>query len=173
MPHSLRDNDECVRSYVKEHGIKSMLDIGAGSGTYGHLLRDLVPDRIAVEIWAPYVEEFGLRRVYGSVIVMDVRELASLGRVSLPKLDLLVLGDVLEHMTLDEGKRVWEWAKGEAHHVLLSVPIVHWPQEAIDGNPYEEHVQDCITVEDYREHFGPFTSEHIYAQTATFFVECQ
>lgn len=171
MPHSLRDNDEAVLAYVQAHGIKSMLDIGAGSGTYGRLLADLVPTRHAVEVWAEYLEEFALREVYDFILINDVRHLAALPDNDAMVYDLIIFGDVLEHMTAAEGLRVWAWAKRVARHGLISVPIVHWPQGEIDGNPYEAHVQDHLTADDYIEAYGPFDETYIFAETATFITE--
>lgn len=171
MPHSIRDNDHDVRNYVQEHGLSSALDVGAGSGTYGHLLRDLMANITAIEVWKPYVTGYSLAALYDSVLVRDVRDLARNQIAFEPRFDLIIFGDILEHMTEDEGVKVWEWAKTVAEHGIISVPIIHWPQGAIDGNPYEAHVQDCLHTEDFRRVFGPFDAEHVYTQTATFMVE--
>ncbi len=40
---------------------KRILDVGPGQGTYSDLLKDLGYRIDAVEVWAPYVDEFNLR----------------------------------------------------------------------------------------------------------------
>lgn len=183
MPTSLRENDADVLSFVRDERIKTVLDVGAGAGTYGRLLAGATASGglaaitvDAIEVWAPYVEEYRLRDLYRDVHVRDVRELAAadlaLGE-TLPgewvvTYDLIVFGDVLEHMTAAEADAVWRWAKGISRWGLISVPVVHWPQGPEHGNPYEVHVQDHLTVEGVRQGFGPFEREHVYGQTATF-----
>lgn len=176
MPFSMRENNKDVREFVDNAMIRTVLDVGPGSGTYGRLLREQnVVDRIdAVEIWEPYIETFGLDKVYDAVIVMDVRGLATSWEFGRPAWaqdgwDLIIFGDVLEHMTQDEALEVWSWAGSVARWGLISVPIVHWPQHAVEGgNPYEEHVQDHIHVEDLKRDFGPFAFSWEYDLTGTF-----
>ena len=63
------------KDFIKSLGLKAdnVLDIGAGSGTYRNLFPDLGKHWTAVEIWGPYVEKYGLKDLYDSVIVGDAR----------------------------------------------------------------------------------------------------
>lgn len=118
----------------------SLLDIGVGSGTYGRLFRQYFPSAqtLGVEIWAPYIDQFGLNDLYDRVILDDVRTMPAW-----PLVDVVILGDVLEHMTVDEAREVWQLSRVVAKKaVYLSIPIVHYPQGPHEGNPYEEHVVD-------------------------------
>jgi trans-aconitate methyltransferase len=122
-----------------------VLDIGVGAGTYGTVLRELCPGAklTGVEAWAPYVDQFDLHAIYDEIIVADVRYLAAL-----PRADVVILGDVLEHMTEDEAIAVWRMARGAARKaVYLSIPIIHYPQGHLEGNPFEEHIVDDWTHE--------------------------
>lgn len=173
MPTSLRDNTQDIRDYVHRHAIASMLDIGPGMGTYGILLNDLIPHRDAVEVWEPYIERFNLMSLYANVLPLDVWELAAKTSEipDLVRYDLIVFGDVLEHMHEHEALAVWEWAKRIARHGVISGPLGHWPQGEVDGNAHEAHVQDHLEFEDYTRLFGPFTETFRYAHSATFCVE--
>lgn len=60
--------------------------------------------------------------------------------------DLVVAGDVLEHLPREDAvallERIVEGpddAPG-ANHILVSVPIVDSPQGEVDGNPHEAHL---------------------------------
>lgn len=172
MPHSIRDNDHVVRDYVARKNIRTVLDIGAGSGTYARLLGGDVGRIDAVEAWEPYIDEYKLHDLYDTITVADVRTLArSIGYLAGTYYDLIIFGDIIEHMSTADGMHVWDWAKTVASHGLLSVPTVHWPQDHVGGNPYEAHVQDLLTVEDYEKTFGPFDEVYTYDQTATFLVQ--
>jgi hypothetical protein len=63
---------------------------------------------------------------------------------------------------------MWQEASRIAHWGLISVPIIHYPQGAEYGNPYEVHVQDHLHPEDLRRDYGPFTYEVEYEITGTF-----
>ena len=131
---------------------ESMLDIGAGSGTYGKLFVEHFPHayRIGVEVCAPYLTQFDLPRLYDEMRLEDVRDM-----YLLPRADVIILGDVLEHMTEGEALMVWERALYSARKaVYLSVPIVHYPQGPHEGNPFEEHVVDDYSHERILETFS-------------------
>lgn len=117
-----------------------VLDIGAGAGAYADLLASTMPRRFlphmtAVEIHEPYVERFGLLRKYDEVLLGDART------NDLPEADVVILGDVLEHMSFGDAKALWAKARAAATTaVFLSLPIVEWPQGAVDGNKHEAHL---------------------------------
>lgn len=167
MPHSARENSRDLRWWATAHRIDSLLDIGAGSGTYANLLADIVPLMHGVEVWPDYVDRFDLPGKYHRVIVDDARLLPVSTEIG-DHYDLVVFGDVLEHMTRAQALDVWDWAKSIATWGLISVPTVHWPQVAEHGNPHEAHVQEDLTVDDVEEDYGPFDYVFRYELTATF-----
>lgn len=116
-----------------------VLDIGAGSGTYAKLLctqTDLPIHITAIEIYAPYVERFHLRAAYDEVIVGDAR------LMDLPTVEVVIFGDVLEHMPAADAAALWRKARAAAtRSVYASLPIVEWPQGESEGNPHEAHVE--------------------------------
>ncbi|WP_259780244.1 methyltransferase domain-containing protein [Aestuariispira ectoiniformans] len=121
--------------------IRRVMDVGVGSGTYHNLLAEHLPDAdwIGVEVWEPYIERFDLRSLYGTLYNEDVR---TLDFDEIGKLDLTLYGDILEHMTKEEAQAVMEKTLAASRLVLLSIPIVHYPQDEVEGNPYEVHVKD-------------------------------
>jgi hypothetical protein len=45
-------------------------------------------------------------------------------------------------MTRDEAKSVVERALSAAPYVMISIPVIRYPQGEIEGNPFEAHVKD-------------------------------
>ena len=133
------------KSWIKDRisllaldGPVSVVDVGPGVGTYAKLLAGPDVKRItAIEVWEPYVRTYRLHRYYDEIILGDVRE------VPIPATDVVILGDVAEHMTVGEAQEVWRrCAEAARRAVYLSIPIVHYPQEPIEDNPYEVHVEE-------------------------------
>ena len=165
MPYSSEENRQFVLDTVKQIQPDSILDVGAGSGTYSDLLRTEVDHNRfdAVEVWTPYVQRFGLDVKYDTVYVTDIR------KFYLFHYDLVIFGDVLEHMTLNEAKTVWGRVAEQASWGMISVPIIHYPQGAYEDNPFEAHVQEHLTPEVMERNFGPFDESMVFDVTATFF----
>ncbi len=116
----------------------TVLDIGPGVGTYAKLLAGPGLSHITgVEIWEPYVHTYRLHQYYDEIILGDARE------VDFPEVDVVVMGDVAEHMTEPEALDLWERATAAARlAIYLSIPIIHYPQGSIEDNPHEHHVVD-------------------------------
>lgn len=137
MPTSADEGKPWMFNKILVRAPHTILDLGAGSGTYADLLRKSLPDThmTAVEIHAAYVSDYKLWRKYDSVIIGDIRS------CDLPAADVVILGDVLEHMSHADAIQVWDRARDKANKaVYLSIPIVPWPQGAENGNEYERHV---------------------------------
>lgn len=115
-----------------------ILDVGACDGLWRRLLPEYT-NMDAVEAWRPNYELLrgnGYRRVFPD----DVRDFR------FERYDLVILGDILEHLTVDEAKAVLEYAAPRCRDLIVAVPF-EYEQGAIYGNPYEVHVQDDLTPE--------------------------
>lgn len=144
MPISDQSNQSWVIDTLHKLELKSVLDVGAGAGTYAHIFAQHFPhvDRFAVEAWAPYITEFALSDIYTEVFNHDIRDHQYFNY------DIVIFGDVLEHMTKEEALAVWDKVSKQASYALISIPIVHYPQDAVNGNPFEKHVKDDWTHEE-------------------------
>jgi len=135
-------SDDSGRIYVAEIlrrlNPSRVLDVGPGAGAYGRLVRQVLTVDVldAVEAWEPYVDRFDLLSVYDAVIIEDVR------RVDKFDYDLVIFGDVLEHMSSEDAVSVYSLAREQAGAVIVSMPIIHYPQGESEGNPFEAHVVD-------------------------------
>jgi 2-polyprenyl-3-methyl-5-hydroxy-6-metoxy-1,4-benzoquinol methylase len=137
MPTSSPEGKGWIARSVVALGPATLLDVGPGVGTYADLLRPSLPSArwACVEVHEPYVDDYGLRQKYDDVHVADVRSFPWPRRY-----DIVILGDVLEHLPLADALAVWRAARAHAGHVVLSLPIVEHPQGPQHGNVHEAHL---------------------------------
>ena len=141
MPMSSAEGKTWIKERVgllASGGPLAVVDVGPGVGTYAKLLAGPdVKHIVGIEVWEPYVRTYRLHEYYDELIIGDVRD------VPIPAADVVILGDVAEHMTADEAREVWRRCAAAARRaVFLSIPIVHYAQHPIEDNPYEVHVEE-------------------------------
>ena len=131
-----------------------ILDVGAGSGTYVDALREhkYAGTIDAVEAWSQYITKYHLKKKYRHVFNVDVREFDNFDY------DVIIFGDVLEHMTKEDAVEVWNKVSKKADYALISIPIIDYHQGEIDGNPYEVHVKHDWTNEEVLDTFPNIVS---------------
>lgn len=129
-----------LKSFFDAGLIRRVLDVGAGSGTYAKLLGPASAGArwIAVEVWAPNIVNYDLASQYHEVINGDIRDL----EIAPLAPDLVLFGDVLEHMTQEEALAVVRKALAVVPYVMISIPIVDYPQDEVEGNPFQRHVKE-------------------------------
>jgi SAM-dependent methyltransferase len=136
---------EEIRKYLIEHyPPKSLvLDVGAGSGTYALLLGDYF-ELDAIEVFKPSADyiEGRYRKVYNKNIKDYEYEYY----------DVVMFGDVIEHLEVEEAQKVLEYALQRSKEVIVAVPY-QYPQGEVDGNVYEIHKQDDLTPELMKERY--------------------
>lgn len=140
MPYSSEEGKLELKDFlISTADIDSILDIGAGAGRYYDLLSDAFPDAewTAVEVWAPYIDRFSLTEKYNSVINDNI---LLMDWDALGNYDLVIMGDVLEHMNKEDALSVIDKAIKHSKFVVISIPIIRLEQGAEEGNPYETHL---------------------------------
>jgi len=170
MPTSNKYIITPVIKLVEQIRPKSVLDVGAGFGKWGFLLREycevwnwdnaLYNDKDkfrwavkidGVEICGKYIKDLQ-RNIYDRIFIGDVFQLIG----ELDNYDLIILGDVIEHFDKDTGRRLLEKCCDKANKaVIVMTPIVFSPQGDACGNAAERHVS-LWTKGD----FGPFGKVH-------------
>lgn len=138
--------NEIVR-IIRENFSKgaSCLDVGACDGKWARLLGDyLTMD--AVEIFNGNISAHRLWEKYRHVYGVDIFNF------EYDWYDLIIFGDVLEHLTVERAQCVLEYARPRCKDLIIGVPFL-WYQGEIYGNPYERHIQDDLTDEVFRERY--------------------
>lgn len=133
MPSSVDIGKDLIRAWVQSRDdIQRILDFGPGMGTYRRLLGPGY-DWTGIEVWEPYVGRYDLGALYNRILVGDLRT------VEWPDADLLIFGDVLEHLPKEDAVAVIERSKAYPH-LIVSIPLGEWPQGPWEGNTHEAHL---------------------------------
>lgn len=128
-----------------------ILDVGAGQGKYRRLLREY-PWVDGCEIWEPTVRRHDLHTLYHHMHVGDVYDLmvileAGYGDdAETSAYDVMIFGDVIEHLTRERAWVTLQRAYTVCPDVLVVIPYLY-PQEPHDDNEYQRHLQDDLTPE--------------------------
>ncbi len=137
MPKSSRQGKDVALKWYEQLKPKTVVDVGPGIGTYSILMRPAHRAHwVGVEVWEPYVNQFSLNDLYDEIVVADARYVDPATYES----DLVIAGDIIEHMDKDDGKGLIASIKKRTKNFFVSIPIRHYPQGPWQGNPYEEHV---------------------------------
>jgi len=157
MPHSSHHALTTVMDAVVRLQPASVLDVGVGYGKWGFLVRealDFMNGRHArheflvridgIEAFPGYTSPL-YEWVYDDVHYGDV---ASVSDDLLPY-DLVVIGDVIEHMPKSSGLRLLRSLLKKSRNVIVATPSEFFEQEVL-GNPWEQH-QSRWVREDFAE----------------------
>lgn len=122
MSYSWNTFDEVVRVILREIQPENVLDIGAGQGKYGRMVKQigLTDSRtIAVEL-DPELKETLLDAGYDEVWPVDVRQFMEdyAGKVH----DVVVMGDVIEHMKHSDGRDLLEFLNYRSRFIIIVTP---------------------------------------------------
>jgi len=122
----------------------TVLDVGACDGKWRDLLPAVTMD--AVEIFEPYARKL---KGYRNIFVTDICKL------EYDWYDLIIFGDVIEHMNVQDAQEVLEYAKERCWDMIVAVPF-QYKQGEVDGNPWQAHIQDDLTPEIFAERYPGF-----------------
>ena len=138
MPGSLPVFDEMLETLVSWMAPASALDIGTGSGKYGHMLRRAVPAcaRSGIEIEASYIDRFALRDLYPTLHVGDA---AQWWRQTDSTHDLVVVGDCIGHLSKSQGLDLLNALVYRCAWLVLVAPEF-FLQDALDAKASERHI---------------------------------
>lgn len=159
MPFSTPLFDEAIKKLIAKMAPASVLDIGPGAGKYGKMIgllrREGVRiDRLAaLEIDARYIAQFELDRIYDEVRCGDAAALPDARSDEV--FDLVIFGDVLEHLRKSAGVDLIDFLYYRVKYLLLVIPV-DYIQDAVAGHAHEAHISTW-----YPEDFDRYKALHV------------
>ena len=143
------------KDQIKEYIMRNVpsgstcLDVGACDGKYWQMLHDHLGSMDAVEIFQPNIDRHRLNEKYNHVFNQSVVGL------EYDHYDLIIFGDIIEHLTVEDAQQVLAYAQTHADEIIVAVPFLY-PQPAIYGNPWEEHKQPELTFDLFMARYEGF-----------------
>jgi hypothetical protein len=134
------------KTEYKQHMIEmfadtlSILDAGAGSGSYSDLLLDKFPNLYALEIFPNYIDMFGLKQKYNKVFIGDILSF------DFSSYDYIILGDIIEHLQYEQAHTLLDNITNNNIKCMVAVPYMFEQGEEY-GNIHETHHQPDLTQE--------------------------
>lgn len=153
MPSSRPNLIPTVIHVIRQLRPKSILDVGVGFGKWGHLFREYTdilesehdPARYqranwqvridGIEGFPDYITEMH-RFLYNDIHLGNASQLIK----TLPDYDIIFMGDVIEHFTLEAGMQFLKDALARTNKAtLISTPKFETEQDELCGNELERH----------------------------------
>ena len=152
MPTSYPLYKDSVRNWVLQNIPldAKILDVGAGCGTYSDLLRGYGYKMDAVEIWEPYIKKYNLKDKYDVVMEMDVLDVYA---PTLQNYDMCILGDILEHLNIEDGQRLIKDISKHCKYFIVAIPY-QMEQGEHEGNIHETHLQPDLTPDIMKQRYS-------------------
>ena len=131
-----------VAEYLKERFSENatVLDVGAGEGTYHKYLGDYFKNMDAVEVFEPNIKRWELEKKYREVYSVNILNF------KYSKYDIIIFGDIIEHLKVRDAQKVLKYAYDMCDEMIVAVPYM-CPQGIEEDNVYEIHKQDDLTSE--------------------------
>ena len=159
MPYSSFIFDNAITEIIKLAQPKTFLDLGAGAGKYGSIVKEISPSikTTAVEIEKDYIEKFNLSSLYDQIWNIPVSDIIQ------PKyfdsnFDVIMVGDILEHLKKSEGVDLLNFLIYRCRWIIVEFPH-RYLQNAVDRYSSEAHIS-VWTESD----FSSFERTRMYAK---------
>lgn len=124
----------------------SILDVGAGEGTWLAYLQPYFTNIEAIEIFKPNIDNYDLENRYKKVYNADIKHF------KYDFYDIIIFGDVIEHLEVNEAQQVLKYAYNRCNEMIVAVPYLN-PQGIEEDNIYEIHKQDDLTDKIMKERY--------------------
>lgn len=142
MPFSNQEHDEkcldLIEDYFRDKKELRFLDVGPGAGKWQIKINQRFNNAKieGCEIFPKYVEKYNLREKYHKIHISNILDFEWENEYY----DVVIIGDVLEHLTIEDANKLLNKCKSKGALTIVQVPWMS-PQGPYDGNDHEEHIQ--------------------------------
>jgi hypothetical protein len=164
MPTSRPNTISLVCEWMRHHAnrINSVLDIGVGFGKWGFLSREYIytwkKDLTlleyrnykdfkvdAIEIFKDIITPLQ-NEIYNEIYLGCATEIIN----EVDDYDLIILGDIIEHLSKEDGMILLDKCIKKSMYTILSTPIIFNEGRDVLGNEHEKH--KCVwSLEDFKK----------------------
>lgn len=140
MPYSSFIFDKEISGIIRTLNPNVFLDIGAGAGKYGEIVRNISikTKTIAIEIEKDYIDKFSLNEKYDLVWCMSVMDIIQ--PIYFDKtFDVIMIGDIIEHLKKSDGVDLLNFLIYRTKWIIIEFPY-HYLQNAVEGYYSEAHI---------------------------------
>ncbi|MBP6851651.1 MAG: hypothetical protein KA164_08620 [Rhodoferax sp.] len=143
MPSSSSIFDNLAGNIIATAAPKTIVDIGAGAGKYGRIIRQIEKlcqlkiHATAVEIDETYIRDYKLHEIYDDIISIDATQL--LRQIPGIKGDMCILGDFIEHLPKSDGIDLLNYLLYRFSIVITVVPVDMYQGDWM-GHAQEAHI---------------------------------
>lgn len=124
----------------------SILDVGAGSGSYGILLKETFPNIDGIEIYPNYSDMFNLKQSYRNLYIGNILNF------DFSQYNYIILGDIIEHLSVNDAFLLLHDIFMHNIKCMVSVPYLFEQGEEY-GNKHEIHLQSDLTHEIFLQRY--------------------
>lgn len=148
MPISSDNNKKPVMDLLKKFSAKNILELGVGYGHFGPKIKIEIPGSflVGIEIFKPYFEKIPTV-CYKELHNEDIRKFDYNSLCSRTPIHVVIAIDVLEHLEKNDGFELIKKLESLINIIIISVPIIDYPQSVFMGNTWEEHKAQWKTKE--------------------------
>jgi len=138
MPFSHNRFDEYMETVIKTCAYDKWLDIGAGAGKHGKMIRRLLPHAniTGVEIETKYISKYKLSAIYNTV-----RPINAMRLMDEPKTEYegIILGDIIEHLPKSQGLDLIHFLIYRCKTMVIIYPLERI-QNSYEDSRHEAHI---------------------------------
>ena len=139
MPYSNSTFDQAIKDFIINHRMTKYLDIGAGAGKYGSMIKKAIPLAFveAVEIDKKYIIEFQLHKIYNTIHNCDINNFIDDNPDYVT--DVVIIGDCIEHLRKSIGLDLINYFVYRCKYIIIIFPS-KYIQYSWCGHSHEAHI---------------------------------
>lgn len=123
MPFSLPQFDDQIEKLLRNKNFENFLDIGAGEGKYGKMIKAINPQAkvTAVEVDKSYIVKYKLKNLYDEVLNIDIDSFIDNNPAY--NCDAVVIGDCIEHLRKSSGIDLLNYLVYRTQQIIIKFPV--------------------------------------------------